>query len=139
MLLEERIQRETDTLELSREAKTSKQKSEASQGEVDALTSAFRSEFKGGSKESKKEKKEPREETQEEKDLKSLRQTLGGLKKNEEKPVLAVQKLEKVKMASGIRQNCSQILEKVKKHQALVQLLIADGAPKNPNKALDAQ
>ena len=137
---------QTDALELSRVATTGKQKTSSSQVEVEALASAFRSEFQGkgaGSStdrkplqnKSKKEKKEAKEETEDEKAQKSLKACLSAMNRHQEKLMVAISKLEKDRTAAGIRQLCVNVLQKVKKQQSNLQLLIADYNQKAAAKA----
>ena len=138
---------QTDALELSRVATTGKQKTSSSQVEVEALASAFRSEFQGkgaGSSTDRKplpnkskEKKEAKEETEDEKAQKSLKACLAAMNRHQEKLILAISKLEKDRAAAGIRQLCINALEKVKKQQSNLQVLIADFNLKAAAKAIE--
>ena len=139
---------QTDALELSRVATTGKQKTSSSQVEVEALASAFRSEFQGkgaGSStdrkplqnKSKKEKKEAKEETEDEKAQKSLKACLSAMNRHQEKLMVAISKLEKDRTAAGIRQLCVNVLQKVKRQQSNLQLLIADYNQKAAAKAIE--
>ena len=139
---------QTDALELSRKATTGKQKTSSSQVEVEALASAFRSEFQGkgtGSStdrkplqnKNKKEKKEAKEETEDEKAQKSLKACLSAMNRHQEKLMVAISKLEKDRAAAGIRQLCVNALQKVKKQQSNLQVLIADYNQKAAAKAIE--
>ena len=75
---------------------------------------------------SKKEKKEAKEETEDEKAQKSLKACLSAMNRHQEKLMVAISKLEKDRTAAGIRQLCVNVLQKVKKQQSNLQLLIAD-------------
>ena len=86
---------------------------------------------------SKKEKKEAKEETEDEKAQKSLKACLAAMNRHQEKLMVAISKLEKDRAAAGIRQLCINALEKVKKQQSNLQVLIADFNLKAATKAIE--
>ena len=128
---------EIDSLEMARVAKTQKTRSNASGGEVDALNSAFKAEFqgKGGPKEltdgtkksnKNKNKPEPKEETPADKCLKACNTALKAVVRHQGQLLVAISQLEKIKMATGIRQSCAACLNVNKKIHAQLQVLVAD-------------
>lgn len=127
---------EIDSLEMARVAKTQKNRANATAGEVDALNSAFKAEFQGkpqrelteGAKKTKKAKteKEPKEETAEEKCLKSLNTAVKAVVRHQGQLLVAISQLEKIKMATGIRQSCVSCLSVNKKIHSQLQVLLAD-------------
>ena len=127
---------EIDSLEMARVAKTQKNRANATAGEVDALNSAFKAEFQGkaqrelteGTKKTKKAKteKEPKEETAEDKCLKSLNTAVKAVVRHQGQLLVAVSQLEKIKMATGIRQSCVSCLSVNKKIHSQLQVLLAD-------------
>lgn len=128
---------EIDSLEMARVAKTQKTRSNATGGEVDALNSAFRAEFQGraGQKEltegtkkpnRSKPKPDPKEETPADKCLKACNTALKAVVRHQGQLLVAISTLEKVKMATGIRQSCAACLTVNKKIHSQLQVLVAD-------------
>lgn len=128
---------EIDSLEMARVAKTQKTRSNATGGEVDALNSAFRAEFQGragqkelteGTKKPNRNKPKPdaKEETPADKCLKACNTALKAVVRHQGQLLVAISTLEKVKMATGIRQSCAACLTVNKKIHSQLQVLVAD-------------
>ena len=73
-----------------------------------------------------KTKPEPKEETPADKCLKACNTALKAVVRHQGQLLVAISQLEKIKMATGIRQSCAACLNVNKKIHAQLQVLVAD-------------